>query len=202
MNQDKPPCLVLAGGQSRRMGGGAKFLEKLGDQTIVARILGTIAPQVGEIVLNSNMDPEAFADLPYPVAPDVVTGFVGPLAGVLTGLEYFTGRTDASHMLSLPSDAPFIPDDLVDRLQSALEGEGDDTIVMAQSVGRVHPVIGLWPMKLAGDLRAALVEEELRKILAFADRYTLKKVVWSVDEGDPFFNINRPEDLREAQSRI
>lgn len=202
IKQGKPPCLLLAGGQSRRMGGGAKFLEKLGSQTILARIIETIEPQVSEIVLNSNMDPALFEGLSHPVAADVVTGFVGPLAGVLTGLEYYGGRSTAIHMLSLPSDAPFIPDDLVTRLLSALEGAPDDTIVMAESMGRVHPVIALWPLKLAGDLRAALVDEELRKILVFADRYTLKKVVWTEEEGDPFFNINRPEDLSEAQSRI
>jgi molybdenum cofactor guanylyltransferase len=202
MDQFKPPCLLLAGGQSRRMGGGAKFMEKLGNQSILARIISIIAPQVSDLVINSNMPSESFSDYSQPVLTDTVTGYVGPLAGVLTGLEYFNGRSEATHMLSLPSDAPFIPGNLVARLQTALEGAPSNTIVMAESVGRVHPVVALWPLALAADLRAALIDEELRKILVFANRYPLKKVAWTEDEGDPFFNINRPEDLAEAQQRL
>ena len=107
----------------------------------------------------------------------------------------------ATHMLSVPTDAPFIPADLVGRLASGIEGN-TNKIVMANSVGRVHPVVALWPLSLAEDLRAALVEEDLRKILVFADRYPRSEVVWNESEGDPFFNINRPEDFEEAERRL
>lgn len=196
------PCVLLAGGQSRRMGGGAKFLQTLGGKTLLFRIIETLKPQVSELVLNMNIDRDEAADLNIPIIKDSISGFAGPLAGILTGLEYFNDRSNpASHMLSVPTDAPFIPDDLVARLAAGLKGS-KETIVMAQSVGRVHPVVGLWPMSLAADLRAALVEEDLRKILVFADRYPRVEVVWEDNEGDPFFNINRPEDLAEAEQRF
>lgn len=198
----KFPCLLLAGGQSRRMGGGAKFLKKLGNKTLLMHIVDTLRPQVRDFVLNMNM--ETGADIPpdIPVIKDSVSGFAGPLAGILTGLEYFNNRgVQSTHILSVPTDAPFIPTNLVGRLASKLEGS-TNRIVMANSVGRVHPVVALWPLSLAAELRAALVEEDLRKILVFADRYPRSEVVWDESEGDPFFNINRPEDLEEAERRL
>ena len=204
MTEPKPtfPCLLLAGGQSRRMGGGAKFLQELGGRTLLSRIIDTLRPQVTEMVLNMNMDIEDLAAPDIPVLKDSVSGFAGPLAGILTGLEYFNEKNvGVSHMLSVPTDAPFIPADLVSRLAAALDPR-DDTIVMARSAGRVHPVVALWPLSLAADLRAALVGEDLRKILVFADRYTRVEIIWEDDEGDPFFNINRPEDLAEAEWRL
>ncbi|MDF2365951.1 molybdenum cofactor guanylyltransferase MobA [Sneathiella sp.] len=198
----KFPCLLLAGGRSRRMGGGAKFLERLGGKTLLLHSIDTLRPQVSEFVLNMNM--EAGEDIPsdIPVIKDSVSGFAGPLAGVLTGIEYFNKKNvDSTHMLSVPTDAPFIPADLVERLASEIRST-TNKIVMANSVGRVHPVVALWPLALAVDLRSALVEEDLRKILVFADRYPRSEVIWGEDEGDPFFNINRPEDLAEAERRL
>ena len=170
------PCLILAGGQSRRMGGGAKFLEKIGKKTLLDHIIGRIEPQVGSILLNSNT---ALEQDTFPVRADVVTGHLGPLAGILTGLEYFEKEgCTATHMLSLPSDAPFIPQNLVEKL---LNGVTDNpaSIVMAHSVGRVHPVVALWPFAVAQELRDALVGEDLRKILVFAERYDLNYVHWT-----------------------
>ena len=198
----KFPCLLLAGGQSRRMGGGAKFLEKLGGKTLLAHSIDTLRPQVSEFVLNMNMEAGESIPPDIPVIKDSVTGFAGPLAGILTGMEYFNKKGfGATHMLSVPTDAPFIPTDLVTRLASEIKGT-TDKIVMANSVGRVHPVVALWPLSLAADLRVTLVEEGLRKILVFADRYPRSEVIWGEDEGDPFFNINHPEDLEEAERRL
>jgi len=192
------PCVILAGGQSRRMGGGDKFLKKIAGKTLLDHIIARIEPQVGAILINSNV---ALGHMPYPVQADVVGGNQGPLAGILTGLDYYNAQgCTATHMLCIPSDAPFIPVDLVARLQAGLSSDSC-SISMAYSRGRVHPVISLWPLSLAKDLRAALVEEELRKIIIFAQRYELSNVRWSDDEGDPFYNINKPEDFEAAAAR-
>lgn len=194
-----PPCLILAGGLSRRMGGGAKFLEQIAGKTLLDHVTDCLRPQVGDILLSCNMPLE---DADLPVRPDVIEGNHGPLAGILTGLEYFSDQgATATHMLSVPADAPFIPDDLVSRLQQDFVA-GPTSIVMAYSMNRIHPVVALWPLALAGELRAALTEEGVRKILVFAERYSLTSVRWGDDEGDPFYNINRPEDLEEAQKRM
>ena len=193
------PCLILAGGQSRRMGGGDKFLKILGGKSLLDHVIETVKPQVGDILLNSNSPLEHEH---YPVRADVVEGHLGPLAGILTGLEYFQERgSTASHMLSVPSDAPFIPKDLVARLQAGLSSS-PNAIVMAYSKERIHPVVALWPFSLTEALRQAITVEELRKILVFAERYSLTSVRWSEEEGDPFFNINRPEDLEAAANLL
>lgn len=193
------PCMILAGGLSRRMGGGAKFLEMLGEKTVLEHIIDRVHPQVGDILINSNMTLEGAR---FPVRSDVIEGHHGPLAGVLTGLEYFAEQgSKATHMLSIPADAPFIPEDLVERLVGGLSAS-PHSIVMACSMERIHPVIGLWPFALANDLRKAVVDEGLRKILVFAERYTLTSVRWSEEEGDPFYNINRPEDMEAARERM
>ncbi len=190
-----PPCVILAGGLSRRMGGGHKFLKLLDGKPLLDHVIDAIKPQVSDILINSNSEIESVI---YPIRADVVSGNLGPLSGILTGLQYFQDvGTPATHMLCVPSDAPFVPADLVKRLSEALSGN-IYSIAMAYSDHRIHPVVSLWPFSLLEDLRNALVTEDLRKILVFAERYSLRSVEWPVEGRDPFFNINRPEDLAKA----
>jgi len=197
MNAVKFPCVVLAGGQSRRMGGSDKFDQVLAGRTLLQHILERLQPQVGEIILNANipMDGQSFR-----VIADIEKGQLGPLAGILTGLSYFMPtKGEVTHMVACPCDVPFIPLDFVDQLSEVLRGE-EDEIVMASSKGRLHPVVSLWPFSVLEDLHRALLEEDLRKIRVFAKRYNLKEVEWT-DEEDPFFNVNTPEDLTLAEAR-
>lgn len=196
--------VILAGGQSRRMGGGDKCLRPLGDRPILAQIIGRAAPQVGALVLNANGDPARFADYGLPVAADVIEGFAGPLAGILTGMDWVAARApEAKWMASFASDAPFFPQDMVAVMHRAAEREGSN-LVCATSNGRSHPVFGLWSMALRDDLRKAVVEEGLRKVDLWTARHRLLPVEFaSLETGqgrlDPFFNTNRPEDLVEAE---
>ncbi len=191
--------VLLAGGLSRRMGGGDKSLRTLGGRSILERIVATVRPQVGPLVLNANGDPARFAAFGLPVAADVVEGFAGPLAGVLTGMEWARNNApDCRWVASFATDAPFIPADLVARLMTAVEREGAD-LACARSDGQDHPVFGLWRVDLAGDLRRAMVEEEMRKVDAWTGRYRLAVADFATDPVDPFFNTNRPDDLAEAE---
>jgi molybdenum cofactor guanylyltransferase len=195
-------ALLLAGGQSRRMGGGDKCLLALAGRPLLARIVDIMAPQAGPIVLNANGDPARFARFGLPVAPDVVEGFAGPLAGVLTGLEWARDNAPGcGWVVSAPCDAPFLPADLVARLQAAVADEGAD-MACAASGGRDHPVVGLWPVRLAADLRRAVEEEGVRKVDAWTGRYRLARVSFDAEPVDPFFNINRPEDLEAAEAAL
>jgi molybdopterin-guanine dinucleotide biosynthesis protein A len=202
--KDKPTMapivgVLLAGGQSRRMGGGDKSLRLLGGKTILARVIERARPQVAALVLNANGDPTRFADYGLPVAADVVEGYAGPLAGVLTGMEWARANVpDALWLASFATDAPFLPTDLVERLGEAVADEGAD-MACASSAGRSHPVFGFWPIALAGELRRAMVEEGVRKVDVWTARYRLVTVDFSTEPIDPFFNTNRPEDLEEAE---
>lgn len=194
--------LLLAGGQSRRMGGGDKCLQELGGQTLLARILEIARPQVGPLVLNANGDATRFADYDLPVAPDVVDGFAGPLAGVLTGLEWARQNApDCQWVASFACDAPFAPADLVARLMGVMKA-GNAEMACASSGGRDQPVFGLWPVRLAGDLREALVDEDIRKVDMWTARYRLARHDWACEPVDPFFNVNRPEDLERAEGLL
>jgi molybdopterin-guanine dinucleotide biosynthesis protein A len=202
--KDKPTMapivgVLLAGGQSRRMGGGDKSLRLLGGKTILARVIERARPQVAALVLNANGDPTRFADYGLPIAADVVEGYAGPLAGVLTGMEWARANVpDALWLASFATDAPFLPTDLVERLGEAVADEGAD-MACASSAGRSHPVFGFWPIALAGELRRAMVEEGVRKVDVWTARYRLVTVDFSTEPIDPFFNTNRPEDLEEAE---
>ncbi|MCH7796529.1 MAG: molybdenum cofactor guanylyltransferase MobA [Proteobacteria bacterium] len=196
--------VLMAGGQSRRMGGGDKCLRGLAGKPILAHVIGRARPQVGPLLLNANGDPARFAGFGLPVAADVIGGFAGPLAGVLTGLEWVaTAAPGCAWLASFATDAPFLPKDLVERLLAKVEAEGAD-LACAASDGRDHPVFGLWPLALAPDLRRAMVEEEVRKVDVWTARYKLARVEFALVETpagprDPFFNTNRPEDLAEAE---
>jgi molybdopterin-guanine dinucleotide biosynthesis protein A len=191
--------VLLAGGQARRMGGGDKCLRRLGEATILEHVVARARPQVATLVLNANGDPDRFAAFGLPVVSDVVKGFAGPLAGVLTGMEWAAARRpDCPWIATMATDTPFFPADLVARMLGALQRGGAE-LACAASGGRAHPVFGLWPVRLADELRAAMIEEGIRKVDVWTGRHCLVEVPFATDPLDPFFNTNRPEDLAEAE---
>jgi len=192
--------LLLAGGLARRVGDGDKCLRHLAGRPILAHILERLRPQTKYLVLNANGDPGRFAPFDLPVVADSVVGFAGPLAGVLAGLDWASHHApECPLVLSVPTDAPFLPRDLGERLRSLRSKEGAD-IALAASNGRQHPVVGLWPVALRESLRRALVEEEIRKVDVWTARFRVSAVDFSGEGVDPFFNANRPEDLAEAEA--
>src|SRR6188472_2293045 len=159
-----PLGLVLAGGLARRMGGGDKARIRIGGKTILERVLARLAPQCGSMILNANGDPARFGDTVLPVVPDTVPGFAGPLAGILAGLDWAAANApDVTDIVSVPGDCPFLPTELVQRLQAARSAE-QKPLACARSGDWRHPVVGLWPVALRADLRHAVTVEDLHKI--------------------------------------
>lgn len=200
----QPPIIagvLLAGGLSRRMGGGDKSLRVLGGATILARVIARARPQVAALVLNANGDPARFREFGLPVVSDSIPDFAGPLAGVLAGLDWAAVNVaGATHVASFATDAPFLPTDLVARLADAVK-DGRHDLACAASDGRSHPVFGLWPLDLREDLRAAL-HTGMRKVDQWTARHRLAVVDFPVQPEDPFFNANTPEDLERAAQSI
>ena len=193
--------VLLAGGQSQRMGGGDKNLRPLGGKPMLAHVIERAKPQVDALVLNANGDPQRFAGFGLPIIADSISGFAGPLAGVLAGLDWAaTNLPDAELVASFATDAPFFPRDLVRRLAVALE-EGGFDLACAQSNGQAHPVFALWPVSLRDALREALAGG-LRKVDRWTARYKLVEVEFAAEPVDPFFNANRPDDLAEAERLV
>jgi len=182
------------------MGGGDKCLRVLGGETVLARIIRIACPQVRKLVLNANGDQSRFSDYDVPIAADVVDGFAGPLAGIFTGLEWARANApECQWVASFACDAPFAPTDLVSRFLSAVADDKSD-LVCATSNGRDQPVFGLWPVRLADELRSALIDEDMRKVDIWTGRYRLARVDWPTEPVDPFFNVNRPDDLDAAEA--
>ncbi|WP_395666125.1 molybdenum cofactor guanylyltransferase MobA [Methylocella sp.] len=195
-----PVGLILAGGRGRRMGGLDKPLLEIGGRAILERVAARLRPQCDGLVVSANGDLARYAALGAPVVADATEDFLGPLAGVLAGLDWIAAhRPDASWALSAPADAPFLPEDLVARLAAARGAAGAE-MACARSGGRRHPVVALWPIALREDLRAALHDEKLTKVGAFLERRGCVCADWDASPLDPFFNVNAPEDLAAARA--
>jgi len=198
-----PPLgVILAGGQARRMGGGDKGLRVIGGQTLLDHVIGRLDPQVDGLALNANGDPKRFADLNLTVIRDSIDGFAGPLAGVLAGLDW-AAEQGADTIVTAAADTPFLPCDLVPRLQLAAEGMAYPLALAAtpdpaRGLAR-HPTFGLWPVALRDDLRASL-RSGVRKVVQWSDRHDARLAEFP-DEA-AFFNVNTPDDLARAEAML
>jgi molybdopterin-guanine dinucleotide biosynthesis protein A len=191
--------LVLAGGLARRMGGGDKARIRIGGRTILDRVLERLKPQCQSVVLNANGDAARFADTRLPVVADSVPNFAGPLAGILAGLDWAAEQApDIEYLASVPGDCPFLPRDLVARLHEARKVAGKP-LACARSGDWRHPVAAVWHVNLREDLRKALTDEGLHKIEIWTARYGVAIAEWPTEPVDPFFNVNTPEDVAEAE---
>ena len=196
----KSAVILLAGGQARRMGGGDKNLMKLAGKPVLQHVLDRMDFNGRPVMINANGNPSRYAEFGLPVCADVIDGFAGPLAGILTGLEWVaTNHPACTHIISLATDAPFLPFDLIHKLEVALDAQSGAgaNIAQALSFTRRHPVFAIWPVALAAALRHALIVDGLRKIDDFTDRYQCITVEFT-GEPDPFMNLNRPDDFELA----
>jgi molybdopterin-guanine dinucleotide biosynthesis protein A len=199
MTTEAPLGLILAGGLARRMGGGDKLRIEIGGATILQRVLATMKPQCGRLIINANGDPARFADTGLPVVADSIPDFAGPLAGILAGLDWTAAHApDVADIASVPGDCPFLPADLVARLAAARE-EANTPLACARSGDWRHPVVGLWPVALREDLRRALTVESLHKIEIWTARHGVAIADWPDRPVDPFFNVNTPDDVAAAE---
>jgi molybdopterin-guanine dinucleotide biosynthesis protein A len=179
--------IVLAGGQGRRMGGVDKGLQLLRGRPMVEWALERLRPQASEIIINANQNTERYAAYGHRVVGDEVSGFAGPLAGLHAGLKA------ASHPLvvTVPCDSPFLPADLVSRLEKHL---GENDLAVAKTGDRTHPVFALVRKSVLENLQAFL-EGGGRKIDAWYAGLRFVEVSFD-DEADAFRNINTLEELK------
>ncbi len=196
--------VLLAGGQSRRMGGGDKCLAELAGKALLRHVVERLEPQTSALVLNANGDLGRFSGFDLPTVADPVEGFAGPLAGVLAGLTWAREHApEARWIVTAATDTPFFPHDLTARLLDATRGQ-HPAIALAKSNGRMHPVFGLWPVALADNLHEAL-ERGTRKVLDWTGAHTTMTARFPPARIggttlDPFFNVNSPDDLSHAEA--
>ncbi len=190
---------IIAGGQSSRMGGGAKCLLDVAGKPILAHIVERFGPQVDQLVLNTNEAPSLFQGFDVAIVADKFPDQPGPLAGLLSCLDYAAHNAPAAEWVAtVPSDCPFVPRDLIARL---LEHAPDDTTnnaVVAASGEHLHPLAGLWRPALLGRLKRAFEDHGLRGMKQWVEDVEGRHVSFAITPFDPFFNVNRPEDLARA----
>ena len=197
--------VILAGGQSRRMGGSDKSLMQLAGKPLIAHVRDRLAPQVARTVVNANGDATRFAFLDLPVQSDTIPGHAGPLAGILAGMRWAEREApDLRFVATIATDTPFLPADLVTRLAEATQ-LAENSIAIANSNANRHPVVGLWPVSLAGELHDFLLAGESGKVMRYVARHPIVDVEFSCPgadgvELDPFFNVNTPGDLELAEA--
>jgi len=181
--------IVLAGGQGRRMGGVDKGLQPLHGRPMVEHVLSRLAPQVSEIIINANQNPDAYARFGHRVVPDAIGGFAGPLAGLHAGL----GAARHELVLTVPCDSPFLPADLCSRLREQLH---EKDLAVARTGDQAHPVFALVRSAVKANLEQYLSNGG-RKIDAWYASLAVVEVPFD-DEADAFRNINTREELNRA----
>ena len=204
--QEPVAGVVLAGGLSRRMGGGDKSLRELGGKPLILHAIERLSRQACPVAINGNGDAARFAAFGLPVIPDADADFAGPLAGVLAGMRWAAQAAPAARFIvTAACDTPFFPEYLAAQLLYAAGG-AYPAIVLAASGGRLHPVFGLWPTVLADDLTAALASGT-RRVLHWTDRHPhfiaeFPQARLGGKLADPFFNVNTPEELAQAAALL
>jgi len=186
MDMPNITAVILAGGRGRRMGGLDKGLIDLAGKPMIEHILTAIAPQCETIIINANRHIERYAEYGYPVLKDELDDFQGPLAGFATALEHATTPL----VLTLPCDAPFVPNDLVQRMALAMQ-QAESDITVTHDGDRLQPVYALIKTSLTTNLKEFLAKGE-RKI----DRWYALNNTTQVNFSDVrkmFDNINTPE---------
>ncbi len=201
--------VILAGGKATRMGNQPKGLLKLGDQLLLERVIEKALPQVNHLLLNSNETLPAYENTGLPILADSLPGHLGPLAGILTAMEWCQKHHPETQWLaSFAVDTPFFPDNLVGQLlqRAQQEDEQNAEIICSTYDGRRQPTFCLWRISQADDLRIALSEQQLYRVGGWlAQRTTCElafDTVASTAIPTPFFNINTPADLAQAQTLL
>ena len=201
------PGIILAGGLSRRMGGGDKGLLMLGKTSIIERVIDKVSPQVGSLAININGDSSRFPDYKLPIVPDSIKGYLGPLSGILAGMEW-AFKNGNRYIATVAADTPFLPDDFIKRLHALVKSKNLNIGIAASRILStddvfMHPTFGIWEVGLKDDLRDALANDT-RKIMFWAKKFRLDYYYFDTSDklSDPFFNINTPDDLAKAKCRL
>jgi molybdenum cofactor guanylyltransferase len=189
--------IVLAGGRGSRMGGVDKGLQNHLGIPLARHALERLAPQVGKIMINANRNLAEYRSMGFPVWPDELPDYPGPLAGMLAGLEH----CDTPYLATVPCDTPNFPLDLVERLAHGISGiDGDMATAYTRDDGKLfsQPVFSLMKASLRDSL-SAFVRSGERKTGLWGRAHRCAQVVF--DDDSAFFNVNTLSELEQLQHR-
>ena len=195
INKSKTIIVILAGGQSRRFGGGYKTLYTFNKMSILDRIIQNFKKLEVEIVLNANSNEDQFLKTGLHLIKDELENFQGPLAGIYSSMKWvLENRKNIEWIFTSPSDTPFLNKNLVNKFLST-NYNNKTKIVIAKSSNKTHPVIGFWHISLIKSLEEFLAKEN-RKIMHWVEGQNYE--ILNFENKNNFFNINTKTDLEEA----
>ena len=199
VNKENILGVILAGGQSRRMGNKNKLLATINNKSLLEITSNLVKNQLNRVIINSNIQVDSNNKLNFEIVPDEIDGYLGPLSGIFSAMKWAKKNfPDCQWIASFPVDSIFFPDNFIDVMISKIKKETQ--IVCAKSNGRIHPVFALWSIVLVNALEKALVEDGIRRIDEWTTRYNLEIVNFKFKKLDPFFNINTFDDLEKAKN--
>ena len=187
--------LVLAGGRAQRMGGIDKGLILLNGKPMIEHVIAALRVEIDKLLINANRNLEQYAAFGYPVIPDIMDGYLGPLAGIASGMR----AASSQYIVTAPCDSPLVANNLVRRLYETLTREGAD-ISVAHDGERMHPVFALMRRDLLPNLLDFLNAGQ-RKIDRWYAQHRLA-VAYFRDQPEAFRNVNSPEERAELESEL
>ncbi|MBS56737.1 MAG: molybdenum cofactor guanylyltransferase [Rickettsiales bacterium] len=195
VDKSKTHLVILAGGQSKRFGGGFKTLHKFNNVSLLKRILNNFKNLNIEIALNINSDEREFFDTGLHLIRDQIGNFQGPLAGIYSSIKWvIQNNKNIEWVLTTPSDTPFLFEEIINKFFET-EFKENSEIILAKSADKIHPVIGLWHVSLLKRL-CGFLEKKDRKIMNWVNMQNYE--ILNFENENYFFNINTKSDLEEA----
>ena len=199
MNISKEKILfaILAGGQSKRFGGGYKTFTKISGKTMLNHIIKILTNFSNDIIINAN-NLDEFKDLDYPIVQDYFKGFLGPLAGIHSSILWTkNNHISKEWVFTVPSDTPFLPENILEKFCNKIKT--DSEILIARSNNKIHPVVSMWNINLFKSIEIEL-NQNRRKIMTWVEKHNFTFVDFDYQTVDPFFNVNTIEDLKIAEN--
>ena len=178
-------CIILAGGEGKRVGGQDKGLVRYKGQVLIATVINSIKDQVDDIVISANRNIDAYRNFSHHVIKDSASEYRGPLSGIAASLPY----CQHSHVLIVACDMPTLPDDLVSRLSDAIER--NDTAIA--TIGGRHQLVMLINKNSRASIQQRLDDNRL-KLIQWVESTSYRTVSFD-DKAEAFININRLPDL-------
>jgi len=203
--EEQPAGVILAGGRSTRMGGKLKALVELNGRPLLQHVFDRLQPQVRQVYLSVEQFNPELDDFGLTQIEDPRRGSCGPLGGLMASLQALPEGQD--WLLLLPCDAPFLPLDLGSRLHAAVLHEGT-LLGVVDDAGRLQPTFSIWNRGLLPSIQQAVIEQGMGGFMQYLDSARFSSVTWNTGDagntasGLPFFNVNTPDDLRQAESAI
>ncbi len=185
--------VILAGGKSRRMGFGDKFLIYHQGKTLLEHAIAQAVPQVDDLVITTNGPVGRFPAVAYPIIGDSVEAYSGPLAGVISAMIWSSENQPSVQLVaSFPADSVMCPGDWVYRCKQRMARYRLSSCCTA-SPGGPHYTYGLWSVSLLPEMLDRFARGS-RSLRAFFDSHP--DALEHYPEDSMFSNINTPGDLQ------